>query len=164
MRATLLTVHGEPAPQGSKRHVGHGRLIEQSTKVKPWRAAIVAACLARRVQPLEGPLGCEIVFTLRKPLSAPKRTIAFPAKRPDLDKLYRSTLDGLVDGSALVDDSQIVHLAGWKVYVDSGHPWALAQTGALILMVELAGMPPGMPASWLSGLAADSHLTPPPPL
>ena len=32
----------EPAPQGSKRHVGGGRLIEASKRVKPWRQAVAA--------------------------------------------------------------------------------------------------------------------------
>lgn len=36
-------VYGEPAPQGSKRHVGGGRMIESSAKVKPWRQDVVAA-------------------------------------------------------------------------------------------------------------------------
>src|SRR3546814_14230461 len=38
-----LTVHGSPAPQCSKRHVGRGRMIESSQKVKPWRQDVQAA-------------------------------------------------------------------------------------------------------------------------
>lgn len=37
---------GTPAPQGSKRHVGRGIMIESSRKVRPWRAAVVAAAVA----------------------------------------------------------------------------------------------------------------------
>lgn len=29
-------VIGLPAPQGSKKHVGHGVMVESSKKVKPW--------------------------------------------------------------------------------------------------------------------------------
>ena len=35
-----ITVHGTPAPQGSKRHVGNGVMVESSAKVKPWREAV----------------------------------------------------------------------------------------------------------------------------
>ncbi len=45
-----LTVHvtGSPAAQGSKRHVGGGRLIEQSKAVAPWRKAVRAAAVPVR--------------------------------------------------------------------------------------------------------------------
>ena len=33
-------VVGDPAPQGSKKHVGNGRFIESSKKLAPWRAAV----------------------------------------------------------------------------------------------------------------------------
>ena len=42
-RALTVIVYGTPAPQGSKRHVGHGRMIEQSKRVKPWRNDVKAA-------------------------------------------------------------------------------------------------------------------------
>src|ERR1700676_3259288 len=35
-----ITVRGIPAPQGSKRHVGGGRMIEMSKAVGPWREAV----------------------------------------------------------------------------------------------------------------------------
>lgn len=38
-----ITVYGRPAPQGSKRHVGGGRMIEMSPHVKAWREAVSAA-------------------------------------------------------------------------------------------------------------------------
>lgn len=41
----VITVHGTPAPQGSKRHVGNGVMIESSKKVKPWREAVKWAVL-----------------------------------------------------------------------------------------------------------------------
>ena len=37
----VITVEGiEAAPQGSKRHVGRGIMIESSKRVKPWRDAV----------------------------------------------------------------------------------------------------------------------------
>lgn len=51
---------GAPAPQGSKRHVGRGVLIESSSKVRPWRETVKAAAPVVP-RPLDGPLaarGC----------------------------------------------------------------------------------------------------------
>jgi hypothetical protein len=44
------------------------------------------------------------------PLQEHAKSVAFPAKRPDLDKLVRSVLDGLSDGGAFDDDSQVASL------------------------------------------------------
>jgi hypothetical protein len=43
MTLLRVDVYGLPAPQGSKRHVGGGRMIEASKKVGPWREAVVRA-------------------------------------------------------------------------------------------------------------------------
>lgn len=50
--------------------------------------------------------------------SAPRR----PGVKPDLDKLVRSTLDGLVAGGALEDDARIVGLVASKRYAAKGSP------------------------------------------
>ena len=42
-RALTVIVYGTPAPQGSKRHVGHGVMVESSRRVKPWREDVKAA-------------------------------------------------------------------------------------------------------------------------
>ena len=42
----FIPVRGVPAPQGSKRHIGNGILIENSKKVKPWRQDVRAAAIA----------------------------------------------------------------------------------------------------------------------
>lgn len=113
-----FTVYGEPGPQGSKRHVGHGRMIEASKKVGPWREAVVAAFLTKYKRPmlLKGPLVVTINFTVKKPASAPKTRQTWPEKRPDLDKLVRSTFDGLTQAGAWNDDSQAVALVATKNY------------------------------------------------
>ena len=55
-----IKVSGEPAPQGSKRHVGGGRMIEASKKLPPWREAVRAevqrTMVERGLVPLEGPV------------------------------------------------------------------------------------------------------------
>lgn len=107
-------VYGEPAPQGSKRHVGSGRMIESSAKVKPWRddvkAAAEAAIGSERADwtPMDGPLRVRAVFTLRKPLSAPKRRRTYPDRTPDLSKLIRSTEDALTAAGLWRDDARVV--------------------------------------------------------
>jgi crossover junction endodeoxyribonuclease RusA len=122
-----FTVSGiTPAPQGSKRHLGHGVLVEASTRVKPWRQAVTTAALeARRAAGLhglvEGPCSVSVVFSFQRPRSHYGRRGLRPgaplwkASRPDLDKLTRSTLDGL--SQALIrDDAQVVTLTAAKRY------------------------------------------------
>jgi crossover junction endodeoxyribonuclease RusA len=115
---TQITVRGNPAPQGSKRHIGHGVMIESSQKVKPWREAVKWAAIEvlRDTQPFKGPVCLDITFTLRKPKSAPKRQRTYPDKQPDIDKLCRSTLDALVASEIIEDDSRVVRLVATKVF------------------------------------------------
>ena len=130
----VITVHGEPAPQGSKRHVGGGRMIESSAKVKPWREAVKHAYWGDGPghRPAHtGPLCVEVTFTVRKPASAPKRRTTWPQRKPDLDKLLRSTFDALSDAGVWVDDAQVVEVTARKVYPDEGID-ALSHPGAVI--------------------------------
>ena len=72
-----ITAYGLPAPQGSKRHVGRGVMVESSKHVKPWREAVKTAAIDARAPmywvPLDEPLAVSMVFTMPKPASAPKR-------------------------------------------------------------------------------------------
>jgi len=43
MTRVEFTVLGVPAPQGSKRHVGRGVLVESSKALGPWRDAVAWA-------------------------------------------------------------------------------------------------------------------------
>ena len=45
MNEIFIPVIGMPAPQGSKRHVGNGIMIENSKRVKPWRQDVKEAAL-----------------------------------------------------------------------------------------------------------------------
>jgi len=133
----------EPAPQGSKRHVGGGRLIEASKRCKPWRQA-VSACAQQQMKDQ----GCElltcacsvsVVFRFRRPrahfttngqlkAAAPKHCVV---KRNDIDKCCRSTLDALTD-SVFADDSLVVSLNAEKRYCIGSEP-----PGALITVIAL---------------------------
>lgn len=119
----IITVRGTPAPQGSKRHVGGGRMIEMSKAVGPWREAVRAETqrVMEYVAIVDGPVHIRIFFRLPRPKSLPKR-VTWPAKRPDLDKLVRAVLDGLTNGGAWHDDGQAVMLSAIKQYATSEDP------------------------------------------
>lgn len=109
-----FTVVGVPAPQGSKRYVGRpggrGVLVESSKRVKPWRADVREAALAVAPEtPIAGAVAVRFEFRMPVPKSAPKRRRLLATRRPDADKLARSTLDAL-SGVLFVDDNQIVRL------------------------------------------------------
>lgn len=127
-----IGVRGMPAPQGSKRHVGGGRMVEMSKAVGPWREAVRGETQRAMtagpdhtgenpdtMPPLEGALAVSIAFLLPRPKSAP-RSRRFPAGRPDIDKLARAVLDGLTDGGAWLDDGQVVKLQLGKFYAEAG--------------------------------------------
>lgn len=153
-----LTVYGQPAPQGSKRHVGGGRMIESSKKVKPWRQDVKAAaeqflagCAVMRdlvggcnvrvmpngpdavvAFPLDRPLRVRMVFTLPKPKSAPKTRRTFPDRKPDLSKLLRSTEDALTDAGLIADDARLVEFSRLAKVFPNEDPDALDRPGVLI--------------------------------
>jgi len=122
----------EPAPQGSKRHVGNGRMVEASKKVKPWRFAVSQAALDTKEPMTDRPVMVQITFMFSRPKShynskgVLKQTAPFYKNtKPDLDKLCRSTLDGITN-VLLKDDSQVVNLICCKVYANEGElPGAL---------------------------------------
>jgi crossover junction endodeoxyribonuclease RusA len=117
-------VPGVPAPQGSKRHVGNGRMVESSKKVAPWRHAVI-----QKVQELDlvlgliGPLEVTVSFLLPAPKTLKRQ---WPSVRPDLDKLLRSTFDALTISGLWIDDSQVIALMANKKYGRD------QQTGAFI--------------------------------
>jgi crossover junction endodeoxyribonuclease RusA len=112
-----ITVAGIPAPQGSKRHVGGGRMIEMSRAVGPWREAVRAETQRAEagLGPRTWPVMVQIVFRLPRPKSTPA-SVKWPARRPDVDKLARAVLDGLVAGGAIADDSLVVYLSAKKTF------------------------------------------------
>ena len=116
-----ITVYGVPAPQGSKRHVGRGVMIESSKKVKPWREAVKWAAIEVLVgRGIEGPIEVEVDFYFVHPKTG-KRRPAHSVK-PDIDKLLRSTFDALTDAGAFEDDSRIVSVQARKHYASEFSP------------------------------------------
>jgi crossover junction endodeoxyribonuclease RusA len=100
-------------------------MIESSAAVGPWRAAVGWTAADQR-QPFTGPVDVDITFRLPRPRSAPKSR-TYPDRKPDLDKLIRSTLDGLVESGVIEDDARVVYVSAGKLYAEPGKP-----TGALI--------------------------------
>ena len=130
-RAELLslpfTVYGVPRPQGSKRHVGNGRMVESSQHVAEWRDLVaLTASVEQAGRPLiEGPVIVDIIFGFGLPKRPGKRRSQDPhAQRPDLDKLVRAVLDALT-GVMYTDDSQVVELSARKVWVETGQDCAV---------------------------------------
>ena len=100
MKELEFRVRGLPAPQGSKTLTRYGALMESSKKVKPWRQDIIHAALAEFLKK-NAPYFCT------------------SKKNGDIDKLCRSTFDGLSvssGGSIIMDDSLIVAVKAWKRY------------------------------------------------
>lgn len=133
-----IVVHGDPAPQGSKKfvgmHGGHGMLVESSKRVKPWRQDVVAAAkeVMETNKPVDGALVVRMIFTLSKPASAPKRRRTWPNKKPDVSKLARSTEDALVTAGAISDDARIVEYARLAKVFPGEDPDALSSPGVFI--------------------------------
>lgn len=125
----FFSVFGDPAPQGSKKHVGNGRFVEVSKKVKPWRTAVKAA-YQMAVQEtgdwsmFDGPVEIDVVFYLQRPVSVSKSKRPLPIVPPDLDKLERGLFDALTEAGVWMDDSLVVVSSSRKVYADQRGPGA----------------------------------------
>ena len=140
-----IVVYGMPAPQGSKRFVGHAKstgraiLTESSKKVKPWRQDVAAAGIDARAgaAPMDGPLVCRMVFTMPKPKGAPKRRRSWPDKKPDVSKLVRSTEDALVTAGVIADDARIVEYERVAKVFAGEDPEALDACGCVIHIRQL---------------------------
>ncbi len=130
MSVHAYRVVGTPAPQGSKRHVGNGILVESSKAVGPWRDAVALqvgnAMRMGNVETITSPARAHMTFLLKRP-GKPKWEL--PGVRPDIDKLIRSTLDALTMCGALADDALVVALTAKELYAPKGHP-----TGAWITL------------------------------
>lgn len=110
-----FTVAGmAPAPQGSKRHVGGGRIIEASPRLKPWRYLVQQAAVETGHPTIKGPVALDVVFLFPRPKGhyrsngeLKKTAPRWHAVMPDGSKCLRSTEDALVDAALIEDDSRI---------------------------------------------------------
>lgn len=122
-----IRVYGTPAPQGSKVRTKWG-MREASNKVQPWREAVVSEVIRQSLHTtrLEGPLAIRVTFLLKRPAShygsrkgqpyLKDTAPLYVSKPPDVDKLLRSTFDGLTQSGLIGDDAQFVIVHAQKVY------------------------------------------------
>lgn len=113
-------IDGEPAPQGSKNgFIKNGRvvMVESSKKVKPWREAVTIKTAQHMswatLNPMDTPVEIALVFHLPRPKTVTRK---WPAVKPDLDKLIRSTFDGLTTGGLYTDDALVIAVSASKQY------------------------------------------------
>lgn len=128
-------IAGEPAPQGSKTgRVVNGRVVmwESSAKVKPWRIAVTKKTAQhmswKTLNPINDPIELCLSFYLPRPKSVKRE---FPSVKPDLDKLIRSTCDGLKTGGLYTDDALIIAITATKQYAPVG-----MEPGCQVLVVR----------------------------
>ena len=124
-----IIVPSRAAPQGSKRHLGNGIMVEASKRVKPFRVDVQHAAIA--VTPTNWDLGREIKLVIDFYFLRPKSHLTskgaltrsaplYPTGRQigDLDKLSRSVLDSLTS-VCYNDDSQVVDLIAKKRFFNT---------------------------------------------
>ena len=114
-------VPGKPVPQGSKKHVGRGILIESAKGLKDWRATVALAASNGPFIAKPNPVTIGVTFIMPRPASTPKKKTPPAVKRPDLDKLVRGVLDALSSVS-YDDDSQVVQINAKKRLAVEGEP------------------------------------------
>jgi len=135
-RPVSFYVPGLPISQGSKRHVGGGRMIESSKKLAPWRALVseVAAKEMNGRRLFDEPLWMAATFGFWRPQahyrsgqyadqlkpSAPEQPMTYP----DIEKLVRAINDA-IEGIVFRNDSQVARLFAEKLYRTSLGAWVV---------------------------------------
>ena len=127
-RRVSFVVYSRAAPQGSKRHVGNGVMVESSKRVKPFRADVRKAAESVVLPPdwpMSAPMRVGFRFHFARPKSHFKRDgVALSKSAPeeatshglgDLEKLARSVNDAL-SGVLFDDDRQVAEMHLAKAY------------------------------------------------
>jgi Holliday junction resolvase RusA-like endonuclease len=126
-----FTVYGTPVPQGSKRAFGRNVVEIADARLRSWRQDVtLTARQAMGALPiLPGPVEIRLLFFFPRPKGhygtgrnkdrLKRSSPAYPAVKPDLDKLARAVLDALTN-VCFRDDSQVVTLSCQKLYDDQG--------------------------------------------
>jgi Holliday junction resolvase RusA-like endonuclease len=126
-------VAGDPRPQGSTKSYYIKKLERVVTthgtkETKKWQLRIAMMAQQeneKRSQSFysgDNSLGYDLhlVFFMPRPKSLPKKK-RLNTKRPDLDKLIRTVLDGLTN-YIIPDDSQVVSVSARKLYAIENQP------------------------------------------
>lgn len=148
-----FTAYGRPVPQGSKRHVGRGIMIE-SSNVVPWRQTIEVAAM----QSIRGvdwsrtsdPVRLDVTFYFDRPrthfragkyfglLRDNAPALPYGRGQGDLEKLVRAVGDACTSAGVWVDDSQVASLTAAKAWTDDEHdrPCAVVTVQSLATQVS----------------------------
>ena len=136
-RVVTFCVTGIPQPKGSTKAFlprGWTRPIVTSDnpRAKGWQQLVAEqAQTVAREGFFTGPVAVALIFRLPRPASAPKRVVHHVTK-PDLDKLARCAIDGLI-GVLLPDDRVVVELRARKLFAP-----VAAAPGAEITVADAA--------------------------
>lgn len=148
MSGFQIRVNATPAGQGSKRHVGHGVMVEDAgDRLVSWREAIrseAQGVLEAGAEPiLAGPIGVKARIIMPRPkrhFRTGKHAGELRADAPywcdttpDVDKVTRSILDALTDAGVWRDDRQVAWPDIRQVYAAPGEA-----PGALITITPLS--------------------------
>lgn len=97
-----FVVYGDPSPQGSKKHIGKGRLVEASKSLPAWRKAVREQAKLAVLNKgsdwagaIDEPVLIEVVFTFPHSAASLKRGDTYFQNAPDLDKLQRAIGDAI---------------------------------------------------------------------
>ena len=118
-RVVSLYIPGQPVPKGRPRITtrnGKPRGITPE-KTRAYEATIAAVALAKGHWVMTGPLRVEIVAVFARPQRIKAEGRTPHDKRPDLDNIIKSGIDGL---SRHFDDGQVVELRAEKFYAARG--------------------------------------------
>ena len=126
MMQITFAVYGEPVAKGRPRFSTKGKFpvayTPEKTKAYEFEVGMMAVAAMGGSKPLEGALEAFIYVTFAVPDSySKKRTEAClndsekHTKRPDLDNLIKSVIDGM-EKIVFLNDSQITSIYSTKVY------------------------------------------------
>jgi Holliday junction resolvase RusA-like endonuclease len=122
----MFTVYGEPIAKGRPRVTTRGKFpvvyTPEKTRTYETEVGMMAKAAMGNTEPLEGALEAFIYVTFPVPASySKKRTEACLSgsekhiKKPDLDNVIKSVIDGM-DKIVFENDSQITSIHSTKVY------------------------------------------------
>ena len=122
----MFTVYGTPTPKGRPRFSTRGKFpvayTPEKTKAYEFEVGMMALAAMGGTKPLEGALEAFIYITYAVPESYSKKRLEAclsgsekHTKKPDLDNVIKSVIDGM-DKIVFDNDSQITSIHATKVY------------------------------------------------
>ena len=122
----MFTVYGTPTPKGRPRFSTRGKFpvayTPEKTKAYEFEVGMMALAAMGGTKPLEGALEAFIYITYAVPESYSKKRLEAclnglekHTKKPDLDNVIKSVIDGM-DKIVFDNDSQIISIHATKVY------------------------------------------------